>query len=152
LANHLAFRVVEARTRRTVDHYEQGCSIESEDSEDTYNNRHKLYRSIPEAFKDIWPRLGLIDAKEFGTIDNGIYCDTKQGTKKVDDKDSRGVYRVTTNRMENAKRRTPTPEEKKSFEKCERTLFLADYEIEFQIVLVGLNEMETAELVGVSNF
>jgi hypothetical protein len=95
----------------------------------------------------------VIDPKDISTIDNRIYRDVPGGKAViVQDRDERGIYRAIFNRMENKIRRTPTAEEKAAFEKCERTLFLADYEIEFRIVLCGLSEQETAELVGVNNW
>lgn len=154
LKKHLKIRVVSADKRKVEDSYEHGQCLEGGTHEPACFDLRRLYGSLAEAIQDIFEIRGQeINPKDIATIDNTIYCDKKSGaTKVVDRRDDRGVFRAYLNRLENNRGGIPTPETKAKWEKGEAKLFSVDYEIQFNLLLFGIDEQPLADLLGVNNF
>jgi hypothetical protein len=151
---HLLYRIKAARLQRVEDSYDQG-EIGDELFEDQDFDPHAIYKTIPEMFRGVWKNLkGEAPEREnIGTIDNTIYCDTKSGeTRVVDQRGDRGVHRVIFDRLENDRGGVPSAATRQEWERGERKLYTGRYEIEFEILIAGLDEVDLSNLIGVNHW
>jgi hypothetical protein len=145
---NLQIQVIRAYKHTMDDSYENGCDIDSSKERDV--ECEKTYKTIEEAFRDI---VGdkTIKPDEIRGFDPNIYRDNlKGGAMVVDDRTERGHFRCCYDRMENSRGRKPNETEMADFESGKIGLKLADYEMEFRIAVVGLDEDAISELVGAS--
>lgn len=148
---HLLIRIISVEKRTEVDSYEGGCDPSS--TKYIHVELPKVtYTSIIDAFRDL---VGdkTIEGKDISTIDPNIYQDSKDGgAQVVKNNTGMGNYRCTYNREENSHGRKPSKKEQEDFESGKINLKLADYEIHFNLQIVGLEEGDLAELLGINNW
>ena len=138
-----------ARTCKALDSYENGQTTESK-------TRNVDFATVPfatleSAFRDTF-NIG-VTKQALATIDNNIYQDSKDGkTKVVDDRETRGVYRVYCDRQVTARGGKPDDQAIALWKENKLELFNVHYELEFKILVVGLDELRVAELIDVKNY
>jgi hypothetical protein len=148
------FRIVVLSAEKTheLDSYEHGIQGNIVRRKDARRGVDESYPSVMHAVRSIVGD-GTINPEHVGTIDPNIYCDMRGGgTKTVEDNVSRGIFRVTFDRLETARGNRPSTETEEAWKRGEGELFLARYDIQFRIEIVGIEEAPLAQLLGVSNW
>lgn len=150
-SKNIIINIKQAEKSTQIDSYNGGCNP------DTYTNKRlalteTTFSTILDAFKSI-VKDNAITADQIITMDSNIYCDTKSGeTKTVKDNMQIGLYRCTYDRNENRRGLKPSAQENADFEAGKIDLKLADYDIYFTIKVIGFDEKELADFIGVSNY
>lgn len=149
---NLRIKLVEVSKTVTKDNYEHAQDPKTTKNIEIRMDLPSYHPSVTHAFNSFVRHGPKLTEKDIRTFDPNYYRDQPGGgAVVVRDNTGAGRFRCMYDRQENNHGRPPTEAEMNAFRSGTIDLKAAVYEIHFEILVVGLQENELAEFLGVTS-